>query len=232
MNRGEGKIHHLDLRRVKRTNVPEVVFAKFKDDNSLIKVIDGLLKVNGKVLVTKCSSEQLVILKRKYGKQLRRYDEISGTAVVSTKALKRPSKPQGSVMVISAGTSDHFVAEEAAISAEFLGLKVYRYYDCGVAGIHRIEGAIKILQKENIDTIIVVAGMEGALPSIISGLVKQPLIAVPTSVGYGVSFDGVAALLTMLNSCSPGISVVNIDNGFGAAACAYKMIKWMREKHD
>lgn len=232
MNRGEGESHHLDLGRVDRTNVPEVVFAKFKDDNSLIKAIDGLLEVNGKVLVTKCSNEQLGLLRKKYGKQLRKSDEISGTAIVSKKTLKRPSEPQGSVMVISAGTSDHFVAEEAAISAEFLGLKVYRHYDCGVAGIHRIEGALKILKTQEIDTTIVVAGMEGALPSIISGLVKQPMIAVPTSVGYGVSFNGVAALLSMLNSCSPGISVVNIDNGFGAAACAYKMIKWMREKHD
>ena len=129
----------------------------------------------------------------------------------------------GLIMVVSAGTSDLPVAEEAAVTAEAMGNRVERLYDCGVAGLHRLVPHLDRLNEANV--IIAVAGMEGALPSVIGGLVDRPVIAVPTSVGYGASFGGVAALLAMLNSCAPGVSVVNIDNGYGAAAQANQINK-------
>lgn len=222
------KTHHADILRECRTNIPEVIFARFKDDKGLVDAVKSLLDTNGKVLVTKCSKEQIELLKKKFGSKVEKADEISGTMVIS----KKKSRPNivGSVAIVSAGTSDHFVAEEASLSAEFFGLKVYRHYDCGVAGIHRLKGALTTIEEKKVDAVIVIAGMEGALPSIVSGLIKQPVIAVPTSVGYGASLNGITALLAMLNSCSPGVVVVNIDNGFGAAANAYKTIKWMKEK--
>lgn len=216
-----------DLLRRERTNIPEVVFAKFKDNKSLLNSISGLLKKN-RVLVTKCTDSQIKFLKKEYGNKIEKLDEVSKTVVISDTDKK--VEIVGSATVLSAGSSDYFVAEEASISCEFLGLEVFRYYDCGVAGIHRIDGALKLVEDNNVDVVIVVAGMEGALPSIISGMIKQPIIAVPSSVGYGASFGGISALLSMLNSCSPGICVVNIDNGFGAAVCAYKMIKWLKTK--
>jgi NCAIR mutase (PurE)-related protein len=205
-----------------------VVFARFKDDKGLVDSVRPLLDANGRVLVTKCSEEQIKLLSRKFKGNTITKDATSGTMIISKK--KGKPKTIGSIAVVSAGTSDYFVAEEASLSSEFFGLKVFRHYDCGIAGIHRIEGALKTIEEKEVDVIIVVAGMEGALPSIVSGLVKQPLIAVPTSVGYGASFDGIAAMLAMLNSCSPGVVIVNIDNGFGAAAAAYKTIKWMKDR--
>ncbi len=228
MASGGPRNHHADILRECRTNIPEVVFARFKDDKGLVDAVKSLLDANGRVLVTKCSKEQIKLLSKKFGNKVEKADEISGTMTIFKK--KTRTDILGSVAVMSAGTSDHFVAEEASISAEFFGLKAYRHYDCGIAGIHRIESALKMIEEKKVDVVIVVAGMEGALPSIVSGLVKQPVIAVPTSVGYGASLEGIAALLAMLNSCSPGVVVVNIDNGFGAAANAYKTIKWMKEK--
>lgn len=223
----EIKNRNVDLFRSNKTNIPEVVLARFKDDDSLINSIRDLLP-NKRVLITKCTEKQMKFLKKKFSDKVERFDKISGSVIISDTA----STPEiiGSVAVLSAGSSDYFVAEEASIAAEFLGLKVFRYYDCGIAGIHRVDEATKIIDENEVDAVIVVAGMEGALPSIIASRIKQPIIAVPTSIGYGTSYRGIAALLSMLNACSPGISVVNIDNGFGAAACAYKMIKWMRDK--
>ena len=134
-----------------------------------------------------------------------------------------PKEEKGTIAVVTAGTSDIPVAEEAALTAEFFGDKVDRVYDVGVAGIHRLFG--KIDQIRSADVIIVIAGMEGALASVVGGLVEVPVIAVPTSVGYGASFGGLAALLSMLNSCANGIGVVNIDNGYGAACLANKIMK-------
>lgn len=119
-----------------------------------------------------------------------------------------------------------FLSQECSLSLEFFGFKVNRYYDCGVAGLHRVIKPMKEINRTRMDAVIVIAGMEGTLPSIVAGLIKQPVIAVPTSIGYGTGLGGLSALLTMLNSCSPGISVVNIDNGFGAAAVACKMVRW------
>ncbi len=210
--------------RKERAGIPEVVFAKFKDSGSLIRAVENLLDKNGKVLVTKCSVEQTLLLEEKFKGKIKS-DKTAGICVAGDADT---THNVGSVAVVSAGSSDYFVAEEAALSAEFLGLEVSRNYDCGVAGIHRMDDALEKIR--NADAIIVVAGMEGALPSVIGGLVKQPVIAVPSSVGYGTGMGGLSALMSMLNSCSPGIAVVNIDNGFGAAALAYKMISWLKKK--
>ena len=134
------------------------------------------------------------------------------------------SKP-GKIVVSCAGTTDLPISEEAAITLEAAGCDVERIYDVGVAGLHRIINALPRLQNEDVKAVIVVAGMDGALPSVVAGLVDVPVIAVPTSIGYGASFGGVSAMLTMLNSCAPGVGVVNIDNGFGGAALAFKCIK-------
>ena len=142
----------------------------------------------------------------------------------STNASSR-SHVKGRVVVATAGTTDLPVAEEAAIVLEAAGCTVDRIFDVGVAGLHRFVGALPRLRDDQVGAIIVCAGMDGALPSVVGGLVSVPVFAVPTSIGYGVSLGGIAAMLTMLNSCAPGVSVVNIDNGFGAAACAFKVIK-------
>ncbi len=228
MPRKSSKSHHADILRECRTNIPEVVFARFKDDRGLVDATKSLLDSNKRVLVTKCTPNQIKLLKKEFGKKVDKCDDISGTMAIYKTKMQTPTI--GTVSVLSAGTSDYFVAEEASICAEFFGLLVLRHYDCGVAGIHRLDKALRNIEDKKVDIVIVVAGMEGALPSIVSGLVKQPIIAVPTSVGYGASLKGITALLAMLNSCSPGVVVVNIDNGFGAAANAYKTIKWMREK--
>ena len=219
--------HNLDPHRSRVTNIPEVVLARFKDDPSLLGSVRGLLP-GRRVLITKASEEQLDLLQNEFEDQVERIDRTSGTAIISDS--DEESKIIGSVAILSAGSSDYFVAEEASISAEYLGLEVHRFYDCGVAGFHRVDEALKVINDNKVDGVIVIAGMEGALPSVIASRIKQPMIAVPTSVGYGTSYEGVGALLSMLNSCAPGISVVNIDNGFGAAVCLFKMIKWMDEK--
>ncbi len=136
----------------------------------------------------------------------------------------------GKIVVACAGTTDMPVAEEAAITLEAAGCGVERIYDVGVAGLHRIINALPRLRSPEVDCVIVCAGMDGALPSVVAGLVSVPVVAVPTSVGYGASFNGISAMLTMLNSCAPGVAVVNIDNGFGGAALAFKCIKKENKK--
>lgn len=158
------------------------------------------------------------------------YHEVARIATMKAKALdadaadgeERPPPKKCRMVVATAGTTDLPVAEEAAVTLEAAGVEVDRVYDAGVAGLHRIVSALPRLRHPDVSCVVVAAGMDGALPSVVGGLVSVPVIAVPTSVGYGASFGGVSALLTMLNSCSPGVGVVNIDNGFGAAALAYK----------
>jgi pyridinium-3,5-biscarboxylic acid mononucleotide synthase len=142
----------------------------------------------------------------------------------ATAAKSGKPTQQQRIVVVTAGTTDIAVAEEAAVTLELSGFPVDRVFDAGVAGLHRILNALPTLTAPDVGCVIVVAGMDGALPSVVGGLVPTPVIAVPTSIGYGASFGGVSALLTMLNSCSPGVGVVNIDNGFGAAALAFKML--------
>ena len=201
----------LDISREERTGHPEVVFCQGKKEEQLTDIFKELYKENGRVLGTRASLSQYDAVKSVFPEAV--YDETSKILTLGKGEIKK-----GLIAVCTAGTSDIPVAEEAALTAEFFGNNVFRFYDIGVSGLHRLMGVIDDIRKANV--IIAVAGMEGALPSVIGGLVKAPVIAVPTSVGYGASFEGVTALLSMMNSCANGISVVNIDNGYGAGYVA------------
>jgi pyridinium-3,5-biscarboxylic acid mononucleotide synthase len=206
-NLGFAKVDH---HRKKRQGFPEVIYGEGKTLEHIIAIIKSLKERNNHVMVTRISVEKAEFVRNIYPEFL--YHKAARILY-----WKDPSEPEseleGYVAVICAGTSDIHVAEEAAVTAEVLGSKVHRIYDVGVAGIHRLLNHVEEIQKATVS--VVVAGMEGALPSVVGGLVSNPVIAVPTSVGYGANFNGLSALLTMLNSCASGISVVNIDNGFG-----------------
>ena len=205
----------LDSDRKKRTGYAEVVFCNGKTVEQLKDIYKHIYEEEGEVLGTRASKEQYEALKESFTEIV--YDEVSRILKIE----KCDKEHSGNVVVCSAGTADMPVAEEAALTAEFFGTKVNRIYDIGVSGIHRLLSKTNELQAAN--CVIAVAGMEGALPSVIGGLVKNPVIAVPTSVGYGASFQGLSALLTMINSCANGIAVVNIDNGYGAGYLATQM---------
>jgi len=203
----------VDTHRALRKNFPEVIFGAGKTTAQISKIAAKLLEVGQHVLITRVTSEQGVALKRKFKRAV--HHAIARCVTIEKKPTK---KRAGFIAVVCAGTSDLPIAEEAAITAEIMGNRVVRINDVGVAGLHRMLARLELLQGANV--IVAVAGMEGALPSVLAGLVSQPVIAVPTSVGYGASFGGVAALLAMLNSCASGVTVVNIDNGFGAGYAA------------
>ncbi len=211
----------LDLERKKRTGFAEVVFCPGKKDEFLKNIFTKLYAENGEVMGTRATKEQFEIVKSVL--ENAEYDEVSRIIT----ARKEKKNLIGNIAVCTAGTADIPVAEEAAQSAEFFGCFVERIYDVGVSGIHRLLSKTELLQKAN--CVIAIAGMEGALASVIGGLVAVPVIAVPTSVGYGASFDGLSALLTMINSCANGISVVNIDNGYGAGYIA-SQINFLAER--
>jgi NCAIR mutase (PurE)-related protein len=175
------------------------------------------------VLVTKCSQHQLDIIGEEFGSKVLISSKESGVAVVKGSGKPLP-RICACVAIVSAGSSDHRVAEEAALCIEYLGLDALRLYDRGVAGLHRAKNAARECERKGARAVIAVAGMEGTLPSVLAGLLKIPIVAVPTSVGYGTGLGGLTAMSTMLNSCSPGILVVNIDNGFGAAAAIRKFL--------
>ena len=202
----------VDLHRALRHGVPEAIFCQGKTPDQVVAIARRLAESHENVLATRASAETIAAL------------QASGLECQVHPAARlvvvRPRRSEGigSIVVVSAGTSDLPVAEEAAVTAEAMGNRVERLHDCGVAGLHRLIPHLPRLHAANV--LIAVAGMEGALPSVIGGLVDRPLIAVPTSIGYGASFGGLAALLAMLNSCAPGLSVVNIDNGYGAAVQA------------
>jgi hypothetical protein len=198
----------VDSHRCVRTGVPEVIFCNGKSLEQIQGIVRSLSRHHVNVLATWAMPEVFDAI-RQTGVECR-YHEMARIAVINPK----PVEALGSVVVVSAGTADLRVAEEAAVTAEVLGSRVTRLYDVGVAGIHRLLNVMEELRSAN--AIVVVAGMEGALASVVGGLVPCPVIGVPTSIGYGASFGGVAALLSMLNSCAAGVSVVNIDNGFGA----------------
>lgn len=202
----------LDMLRKKRRKFSEVIYCKSKDEESLYKIFSKFIDERVDVMGTRATKSQFEFLAKRLP-QLE-YDEVSGVLRYRSGEVRS----RGLVSICSAGTSDAYVAEEAALTAEFMGAEVARFYDVGVAGIHRLFANLEEIRKSNV--IIAVAGMEGALASVVAGLVDVPVIAVPTSIGYGASFQGVSALLTMLNSCAEGISVVNIDNGFGAGYLA------------
>lgn len=202
--------HHREL----RNGFPEVIYCEGKTDEHIIGIVDVLLKKHSNVLGTRCRKETAEKLKQIYDNV--EYDELSRVLMIKNHEIKKVGK--GTIAILAAGTSDIAVADEAYYTAKFLGNDVERIYDVGVAGIHRLLNKRHLIEQARV--IVAVAGMEGALPSVVGGMVDVPVIAVPTSVGYGTSFNGITALLAMLNSCASGISVVNIDNGFGAGYLA------------
>ncbi len=206
----------LDLDREARCGHPEIVFGGGKTPAEIVDVMAALHGAHGRVLATRVSEEAFAALQTKFDN-----DPAAGLrchARARTASLGPDAPGTGLVAVISAGTSDGAVAQEAAVTARFLGAHVEEFVDVGVAGLHRILDVAPRIREAN--AIVVAAGMEGALPSVVGGLVDRPVIAVPTSVGYGASFGGLSALLGMLNSCASGVTVVNIDNGFGAGFAA------------
>lgn len=199
----------LDFDRMERRGCPETVFCQGKTPEQLVTIFARFAAHGQRVLGTRATAEQFDHLRKEIPEIV--YDP---TARLLASGSFQAEEPCGAVAVCCAGTSDLPVAEEAALTAEFFGAKVERIYDVGIAGLQRLLDKVDALRKVNV--VIAVAGMEGALGGVIAGLVRVPVIAVPTSVGYGASFEGLAPLLTMLNSCAEGMSVVNIDNGFGA----------------
>ena len=210
--------HHRGIRQ----GVPEVIYGEGKTAEQIVGILGAMEKERASnVLVTRLSKEKAEKAAARFPF---RYHETARLGLCWPREIENPV---GKITVVSAGTSDMKVAEEAALTAEALGNRVTRLYDAGVAGIHRLFAGMEELLSARV--VIAVAGMEGALPSVVGGLVDCPVLAVPTSVGYGASFGGMTALLAMLNSCASGISVVNIDNGFGAAYQA-SLINHMGEK--
>ncbi|MCI8381332.1 MAG: nickel pincer cofactor biosynthesis protein LarB [Lachnospiraceae bacterium] len=202
----------LDTQREIRSGYPEVVYCSGKADEHLLKIFETLYRENGEVLGTRASMEQYELVRQSIPEI--NYDKISRIL-----KIEKPGKQQnGLIAVCTAGTADIPVAEEAARTAEYFGNRVERIYDVGVSGIHRLLSNVDNIRAAN--CVVAVAGMEGALASVIGGLVERPVIAVPTSVGYGANMGGLSALLTMINSCANGIAVVNIDNGYGAGYIA------------
>ena len=205
----------VDLHRELRTGDPEVVYAAGKTTAQVLDVVASLRAAGDRaVLVTRAAADTIAALEDAY-------DDV--TVEATSVAVGALPAPRGCVAVLAAGTSDGPVAAEAALTARVFGAGVERIDDVGVAGLHRLAAARPALERA--DCVVVVAGMEGALPSVVGGLVGTPLVAVPTSVGYGASFGGLSALLGMLNSCAPGVAVVNIDNGFGAGVFAARVAR-------
>jgi len=203
---------HIDHHRELRTSIPEIIFAQNKRPEDVVRIAESMLRQSGRFLVTRASHEM--------------YDLLAHTGAVFHEASRMivcggAKRRKGKVVVVSAGTSDIPVAEEAAVTATYLGSETETIYDVGVAGIHRLFSHLPAIHAAN--AVVAVAGMEGALPSVLGGLTSTPVIAVPTSVGYGVSLGGLTALFSMLHSCVPGLAVVNIDNGFGAGCLAHKI---------
>jgi len=203
----------VDHDRLERNGAAEVIFGEGKTASQLIDITRSLRSRDQDVLVTRLNQEKASVVMKDFPES--DYNEIARTLIIQPNP---PEKTEAFISIVCAGTSDMPVAEEARITAEFYGNSVKAVYDAGVAGLHRLLADLETLRQARV--VVAVAGMEGALPSVVAGLVKAPVIAVPTSVGYGASFGGVAALLAMLNSCASGLSVVNIDNGFGAGYLA------------
>ena len=203
----------VDTHRALRKGFPEVIFGAGKTPEQVVKIAAKLLDHEQNVLATRLTPEHARLLRKKFKRAV--HHELARCVTIERKPLP---KRTGTIAVACAGTSDLPVAEEAAVTAEIMGNRVERVCDVGVSGVHRLFNRLELIRSANV--VIVVAGMEGALPSVVGGLVSKPVIAVPTSVGYGASFGGLAALLGMLNSCASGVTVVNIDNGFGAGYAA------------
>lgn len=218
-------IAKIDHHRSLRLGLPEVIYAKGKTPAQVAEIFTRMAAAGGDVIATRASVEAFEAVRNVVPAAM--FHETAGMIGLKQSA---PAAKLGPVAVVCAGTSDLPVAEEAAVTAEYLGLEVERIVDVGVAGLHRILSQGEALMRAKV--VIVCAGMEGALPSVVGGLVAAPVIAVPTSVGYGAAFGGVAALLGMLNSCSPNVTVVNIDNGFGAAYVAAMIARTVLKQLD
>lgn len=208
---GHSKVDH---HRALRKGFPEVIWGEGKTTQQVLSIVQELKEKGQNILVTRLEEKKAKAIQRRFPES--RYYPLSRVLTLLTHPVKKEGK--GTILVVSAGTTDIPVAEEAMITAEVMGNRVETLYDVGVAGIHRLLSHQKRLYEARV--LIVVAGMEGALPSVVGGLVDKPVIAVPTSIGYGASFGGIAALLAMLNSCASGVAVVNINNGFGAGYIA------------
>ncbi|MBI2620111.1 MAG: nickel pincer cofactor biosynthesis protein LarB [Ignavibacteriales bacterium] len=210
----------LDIHRRERTGIPEAVLAEGKTAEQVVKLVESMTMQEGLALVTRASAAVAAAVKSELGESF----DVAVNDISRTIVLQRPGRgihtTGGVIAVLAAGTSDLPVAEEARVTAEAMGCKVLRFYDVGVAGIHRLVNPLEEIRSQDASAVVVVAGMEGALPTVVRGLVPVPVIGVPTSVGYGYGGKGEAALMTMLQSCAPGLTVVNIDNGFGAGATA------------
>ena len=207
----------VDHHRILRNGMPEVIYCQGKTVPQIKGIIRSMFHAGNSILATRLSKESFRKLKPSLPK-VSEYNEIAQTLVITK---KKQQKRSGLITVITAGTSDIPIAEEAFVTARALGSEVETIYDVGVAGIHRLYNNLEQIRKARV--VIVVAGMEGALASVVGGLIDKPIIAVPTSIGYGASINGVSALLTMLNSCTTGVAVVNIDNGFGAGCMAHRI---------
>lgn len=207
----------IDTHRALRTGFPEVVFCQGKTPEQVISILERLSSRHRKVLATRATPELAATVRERFPRV--RYHETARILALGESEPDESPQQDQYVLVVAAGTSDLPVAEEAAVTAAEMGSRVERLYDVGVAGLHRLLSQSAVLFGAHV--VVVVAGMEGALPSVVGGLVSRPVIAVPTSVGYGAHFGGLAPLLTMLNSCAAGVAVVNIDNGFGAGYLAH-----------
>lgn len=218
-----GDFAKLDMHRKVRSGFPEVIFCQGKADEHFLAIFKRLYEAEGEVFGTRASEHQYELVHSLFPETV--YDPVSHII-----KIEKQGKPHiGCIAVCTAGTADISVAEEAAQTAEYFGNKVNRVYDVGVAGIHRLLSNMDTIHEAN--CVIAVAGMEGALASVLGGLVDKPVIAVPTSVGYGASFGGLSALLTMINSCANGIGVVNIDNGYGAGYLASQINRLGERTH-
>lgn len=204
---------NVDLDRTRRTGYPETIYCSGKTKEQILKIAQSIFSKESRVLCTRIDHDKAGYI-QEFFQESTFYDNANCLVIGSKPAIDTKSY----IAIVTAGTSDISVAEEAAITAETFGNDVKRVYDVGVAGIHRLFAKLDIIQGAKV--VVVIAGMEGALTSVVGGLVNKPVIAVPTSIGYGSNFNGLSALLTMLNSCSEGITVVNIDNGFGAGYSA------------
>jgi len=217
-----GQYAQLDHHRTLRTGFPEVIFSQGKTPEQIVQIFKKLAAQNDRVLATRLPLEVYERIREKLP------EAVYHSAAQALFLDRRPDEAkQAGIMVVTAGTADVPVAEEAALTAELMGNAVQRVYDVGVSGLHRLLDHLPVLQAARV--LIVVAGMEGALPSVVGGLVSGVVIAVPTSVGYGASFGGLAALLGMLNSCANGVAVMNIDNGYGAGVLASRINRLGRE---
>lgn len=206
----------VDHHRKKRQGFPEVIYGEGKTVEHIVSILEAIQAKNNDVIITRISKEKAIPILETHPEFS--YHDVARILYWKAEKKETAKQREGYIAVVCAGTSDLPVAEEAAVTAELLGSNVRRFYDVGVAGLHRLLDQAPAIQEATVS--VVVAGMEGALTSVVGGLVSHPVIAVPTSVGYGANFNGLSALLTMLNSCSSGVSVVNIDNGFGGAYSA------------